>query len=139
MPDTLIMKTTIIIALMAFCIFGWVSQVLAQHIKKDTIYYLLDTVNTPRNDQMIFANKTKLEIFFTIDCPCLRADGEKPIFQSINKYQKNISVQLFKSLKLSSVPLIIKLIIENDNGNDFNNKYVLCVVQPVKKVNTQLT
>lgn len=111
---------------------GMVGNAFAQQMKKDTIYYLLDTAKTPKNDRMIWVSNDKTEKIFVIDCPCLRSDGAKPIFQIRNNPAKTIDSEILKSYKLTSISSIIKLAIDNDKGNEFNEKYILFVIQPIE-------
>lgn len=128
------------IVLITLCLLGLITNGLAQQAKMDTIYYLLDTIRTPRNDQMIIVhnngsekNNHNAQRIFTINCSCLRPDGAMPAFETFLRYEKTINANFFNTLKLASLASIIKLAIDNDTENNFNEKYVLYIISPTKK------
>ena len=68
--------------------------------KKDTIYYLVDTLNTPINDRLITVEKDPglVHQFYTIHCACLD-ESSLPIFRFNVNYQTVIDTKTFETLK----------------------------------------
>jgi hypothetical protein len=126
--------TLIILSLSCLTILGF-----SQLVKKDTLYYLLDTLRTPRNDQMMVAHiftptnsARNAKRVFVIDCSCLKPDGGNPTFEALVRYEKTVGQEFFNSLRLTSISSVIKHAIDNDSGNKFNEKYVFYVLTPSK-------
>ncbi|MFI5159133.1 MAG: hypothetical protein ACHQF4_09730 [Sphingobacteriales bacterium] len=107
-------------------------------VKKDTIYYLIDTARTPKLDRMFGINYVKIAevVQYYIYCPCIWPD-QWPTF--IYERRKNLSDRTFidstfidkKALKKISF-IRLKDLIEKACDNEyytFNAKYVLFFIE----------
>ncbi|MGF7080543.1 hypothetical protein [Mucilaginibacter sp. UYCu711] len=121
-------------SLVIFCLslFGFFCSSSAQElIKKDTMYYLLDTLKIPINDRMItLAEQEGDGKFFLINCPCLSHDEKPQFYYRISK-KISVSKKMFNSIKLISLTSLIE--ITKKSGNDFSNKYVFYMIEPDNK------
>jgi hypothetical protein len=119
------MKSVLILCL---SLFGFVCASSAQRsIKKDTIYYLLDTLKTPANDRMVTVQKNGNGQFTEIKCPCLKAHGTPQFLSRISK-KALLTKEKFGVLKLISLPELIQIVSTYDEH--FNNKYVMYIIEP---------
>jgi len=79
-------------------------------IKKDSVYYLIDTARTPRNDRLWDIHEEYPTIMlYTIKCPCL-AFGNRPTFvDNLElKTDEMISTEEFKAIKLTTMASLIE-------------------------------
>jgi len=100
-------------------------------IKKDTIYYLIDTANVPINDRMITIESAKEYKFYSINCPCLN-NSIKPIFRCNITNQVIMKRSMISSLKFIHLPDLIELVKKKDNGY-FNDNFVIFFIEPYKR------
>jgi len=87
--------------------------------KTDSLYYLVDTINTPVNDRMWEVQSDKINKYYTIKCPCLKNNGKPTFSYSIQKQDigMNLTNKAFKLLNLISLSdLILKSKYIEDNG-----------------------
>jgi hypothetical protein len=117
------------VLILCLSLFGFVSSSYAQNVmKKDTMYYLLDTLKVPINDRMVtLAEKEGDGKFFLIQCPCLAHDEKPQFYYRISK-KISVSKKTFNSIKLISLTSLIE--ITKKSGNDFRNKYVFYMIEP---------
>jgi len=101
------------------------------NIKKDTIYYLVDTAKTSTYDRLITVQKNDTEQFYTINCPCL-INNSKPVFRCNIEKKTYVDTIAFKSLKLTYLSELIELVRKNDNIT-FNDKFTIFFIEPSKK------
>jgi len=126
----MLIKTKLRLLFILLLIIG-LSQAYAQtKAKKDTIYYLLDTLNTPPLERMIKTEASKDIKFYTIMCPCLK-DNVEPAFQSAIASKSYVNNQVFKTYRLISLANLILFVKKNDN-KQFNNKYIIYFIEPDK-------
>lgn len=118
------MKSLIILCL---SLFGCFCSSSAQVIKKDTIYYLLDTLKTPVNDRMVTVHQNGNGQLTEIKCPCLKAHGTPQFLSRISK-KALLTKNKFESLKLISLPGLIQIVSTYDEH--FNNRYMMYIIEP---------
>lgn len=94
--------------------------------KKDTLYYLVDTLHTPKNDRMLEFNSYLRHQFYTINCPCLN-NNTKPQFRTNvnNKININSEYTLLKFISLSG---LIDFVKKNDT-DDFDERHVIYFIE----------
>lgn len=102
--------------------------------KKDSVYYLIDTLNTPKNSQIWEIGIENPFKYYTIKCPCLEF-GRSPTFIYRPDMQKAIMIKqkelkLFKQTNLSG--LIQKA--KEATNKDSANKYTFFIIEPKGKL-----
>lgn len=96
--------------------------------KKDTVYYLADTIKTPVKDRILTAETVKDFKFYTIKCYCLTTNYHIVFRGNISK-QLLLNKITFKKIKLISLPQLIELATKNDNTY-FDQKFVIYFIEP---------
>ena len=129
-----------ILIVLFFVAFFSVSSAKAQTItvKRDTLYYLIDTAKIPKLDRVFSINYVKVAevVQYYINCPCIWSD-QWPTFIYVRK--KNLSDRTFidstfidkKALKKISF-IRLKNLIEKACENEyytFNAKYVMIFIE----------
>ncbi|WP_448703006.1 hypothetical protein ACFGVR_11700 [Mucilaginibacter sp. AW1-3] len=116
------------------CVVGFfmLCSITAYSQKKDTIYYLFDTVHTAPNDRMIRIVRETLGkntyVNYSIQCACL-AYGNMPLFSSNSNKATNINKATFKTLKFIQITHLIELVKTHDNAT-FNDNYDVFFIEP---------
>lgn len=97
----------------------------------DTVYYLVDTANTPKNDQMIEMGIEGRWHYYLIRCNCLKY-SRSPVFAYDVKDQQGESITKkdFKKINLISLPNLIELARDGEGINAFNYKHVAYFLEP---------
>lgn len=107
-----------------------INSVSAQNkLKKDTIYYLLDTLKTSINDRLVTSEIEDGRKIITVNCHCLK-NGDTPQFIYTIKFGLPLKKKIFKSLKLVKLSDLIDLTRKND-FKTFLGKYVLFIIEPL--------
>ncbi|MDP9078436.1 MAG: hypothetical protein M3O71_13465 [Bacteroidota bacterium] len=117
--------------ILLFCSYNAIAQ---KSSKIDSIYYLIDTANTPVNDRMweIHEEYPSFKIYI-IQCPCLQYDQKPSLIYDTKKTNgKVISQKQLKALKLTNIAILI-VKIKQSLTNDFTGKYVFFLVEPLGK------
>ncbi len=105
------MKYLYIFGILVLLLFN-IQKVNAQ-IKRDTIYYLLDTAKVPIKDRMFRIEREGPAMCYILECRCFPySRGITFLFDIANKKEKKISFQEFKKLKTVSVTQLIDLAIK---------------------------
>lgn len=104
-------------------------------IKKDTLYYLIDTIKTPKLDRLFEIEHTKQFVFYTIDCPCY-AVKRKPQFYYRFKGTSNhiaslIPVYIPPNIikKISFVSMFKLVTLSCSEGTHLNDRYIIFFVE----------
>ncbi len=97
----------------------------------DAVYYLVDTANTPKNDQMIEIGIEGRWHYYRIRCNCLKY-SRSPVFAYDVKDQQGESITKndFKKINLISLPNLIELARDGEGIDAFNYKHVACFLEP---------
>ncbi len=122
------MKKVINMILLVSLIFTIDISYSQSNNKKDTIYYLLDTLRIPPSDRMINADIAPPNKFFIINCPCLDS-GNKPVFRANMSKTTYINKEEFKRIKLIHLSTLIEIVRKNDNQH-FDDKYIVFFIEP---------
>jgi len=99
--------------------------------KKDTVYYLLDTLRTPIADRMIIVESDGANKFYTTNCPCL-AHNRSPLFRCHVPNQTYIDQVAFNKLKFVHLAQLIELAKQN-NDYHFDDRHIVYFVVPSGK------
>ncbi|GEM_PF-1785459 len=100
-------------------------------IKKDTVYYLLDTIMTSPGDKLFSITCTNgANTSLEINCPC-RMDGGKPRFSYNVLKPIPLSIEKMRTINYLTLGGLIDLARHNDNLTFFYN-YVLYFIKPSK-------
>jgi hypothetical protein len=115
--------------LICLCFSLLTNSVFAQSkIKKDTIYYLLDTLKIPVNDRIVTSQKMGNATFTEIKCPCVNRN-DHPWFYSPDSKKKIFSKDKFRSIKLINLVSLIEIV--KNSGDNFNKKYSFFIIEPM--------
>lgn len=88
-------------------LFCSLQKVNAQ-VKRDTIYYLLDTANVPIKDRMFRIEREGPAMCYILECKCYPyATGISFLFDIVNKKEKRISLEEFSKIKTVSITELI--------------------------------
>jgi hypothetical protein len=99
--------------------------------KKDTVYYLLDTIMTSPGDKLFSITCTNgANTLLEINCPCLM-DGGKPRFAYNILKPIPLSIEKMRAINSLTLGGLIDLARHNDNLTLFYN-YVLYFIKPSK-------
>jgi len=115
----------------ALCVFlsTLLLKVCAQQNKKiDSIYYLVDTLNTPVSDRMwdIQIENVAMCKLFTIRCPCLKNGGSPTFLYSIEHIDNGVIIKksdLSKIARISLSDLITEAKKIDDNHQRYDYKF----------------
>ena len=82
-------------------------------IKKDSIYFLLDTASIPLNSRMFLVEQEANTKGYILLCQCFPKHENAIFFYQINRAKtKFLSKDTFKSLKTISISELIKIVIK---------------------------
>jgi hypothetical protein len=119
--------------LFSFFLVTFCNYASAQYAKKkDSLYFLLDTIKTPYNDRMwdisFEGNK-----YYTILCPCLRYNG-RPTFLLL-KSNKIIFIDNKALVKLRKIKIISLINLAKSGAEDgsFNKLHNMFIIEPKAK------
>ncbi len=102
------MKYSFIFVIVVLLLFN-LQKVNAQ-IKRDTIYYLLDTAKVPIKDRMFRIEREGPVIGYVLECKCYPyARGIAFYFPITDKKERKISLQEFRKIKTVSIRELIDL------------------------------
>jgi hypothetical protein len=108
---------------------------LKKPIKKDTIYYLVDTAKTPRLDRVFGIEHSKQFVFYNIYCPCYAVKW-KPQFYYVFKGTSNYNANLkpvyttkSKMEKLSFVTLNKLITLSCSEGTNVNSRHNIFFIE----------
>lgn len=101
----------------------------AQNIKKDTVYYLLDTLKTPVNDRIWNVEIESRSKFYIILCRCLKYNCYPTFIRNVNVAAGTLSKSDVNKIKFISLVKLIDLA-GKDGGDSFNNYHVIYFVEP---------
>ena len=108
---------------------------LNKAIKKDTIYYLIDTAKTPKLDRVFEIEHSKQFIFYTIDCYCYAVKWKPQfyyIFKGTSNYDANLNPVYITNSKIEKMSFanLYKLItLSCSEGTNFNARHVIFFVE----------
>jgi hypothetical protein len=122
------MKYLFILAITFLLLFN-LQKVNAQ-VKRDTIYYLLDTAKVPVKDRMFNFTAEGPAMGYTLACQCFPY-GYSIFFyyQIADKKEKRISIQEFRNIKTVSITELIDLALKClPPGN--RNQYQFIFAEP---------
>jgi len=100
------MKTKMVILELILLCLSFCKTYAQNSGKKDTIYYLLDTLSTPPLERMIKTEASKDIKFYTIKCPCLK-DNVEPAFESAIASKSYVNNQVFKTYRFISLAPVL--------------------------------
>lgn len=101
----------------------------AQSIKKDTLYYLLDTVSVPAKDRLFSYEAENATIkWITINCPCLEY-GIKPPFRMNISNQKIVSREWLQTNETVGLTYLLSYLRTKDSPS-LSNSFDLFFVEP---------
>ncbi len=121
---------TIKLLMMFLSLFILTNKTTAQ-VKKDTIYYLLDTLNTPVKDRLITVEKDGSDTFVRINCHCMK-NYEIPVFVFNSKYGIPLQRKVFKSLNTLTLIRLMELA-RAVTSIDFQIHHVFYIIEPKGK------
>ena len=106
-----------------------IQKVNAQ-VKRDSIYYLLDTANVPIKDRMFHIESEGSFMFYSLECKCFPYEyGIGFYYQIDDKKEKRISLREFKKIKTVSITELIDVSLKClPPGN--RNKYQFIFAEP---------
>ncbi|MFI5159226.1 MAG: hypothetical protein ACHQF4_10200 [Sphingobacteriales bacterium] len=122
-----------------FVAFFSVSSAKAQTItvKRDTLYYLIDTAKTTRLDRILWIQHLKDNyIDYQIFCPCIMAStgiqfnfpaGSRNINDPLSVTPTYIKPELIKKIAFTSLVKLIQL--AQNYNQDFNQRYVVFFIE----------
>ncbi|MEX8547583.1 MAG: hypothetical protein V5804_08285 [Mucilaginibacter sp.] len=120
--------------LLAFILISKFTFSQVTTIKRDTLYYLLDTAKIPINDRMIKITDAPLFKFYYFRCPCLD-EGQMPylIHRTNDKGEIIDSSKINKIKMIATVPL---LYLFHKNYYRFNVEHIVYILEvlPDKKI-----
>ena len=123
------MKNLLILS--AFILSGLYSKAQNNKQVRDSIYYLLDTANTPANDRMWEIHQENSLVFYMLQCPCLNFGGEPTFVYNIKKSHQT-EINRLKGIRLITIVDLLKLIKQSE-GEKFNEKHILYLIQPLNR------
>jgi hypothetical protein len=82
--------------------------------KKDTIYYLIDTVTTTKENRLITIQNQNEQNFLIIHCPCLYK-GNEPVFRYNSSLYTTLKKSSIKAIKFAYLKNLIEVVRKNDN------------------------
>ncbi|MDB5002840.1 MAG: hypothetical protein JWQ34_1065 [Mucilaginibacter sp.] len=119
------------ILLLLICLFFSGACLGQNRIKKDTVYYLLDTIMTSPGDKLLSITCTNgANTSLEINCPC-RMDGGKPRFSYNVLKPIPLSVEKIRTINYLTLRGLIDLARHNDDLTFLYN-YVLYFIKPSK-------
>lgn len=122
------MKYLITFATFALLLFS-LQKVKAQ-IKRDTIYYLLDTTKVPIKDRMFISESEGSFKGYVLRCKCFPFGYSIFFYYKIgSKKEKEINLKEFSKLKTVSVTQLMDLAIESLAPAN-KNKYQFIIAEP---------
>lgn len=102
------MKYLFIFGIFVLLLFN--RQEVNAQIKRDTIYYLLDTAKVPKKDRMFRIDREGPAMFYSLECKCFPYEyGIGFYYQIKDKKAKSIGLQEFRQLKTVSIVELIDL------------------------------
>jgi hypothetical protein len=126
------MMKYIIICLLGILFFSD-KEAIAQNqiIKKDTIYYLLDTANTSIKDRMFKIEREGPAMIYQLKCKCYPYSTNITFYFDINhKKEKKIKPQEFNNLSTVSISQLIEIAVKLLAPNE-KNKYKFMFIEPI--------
>ena len=93
--------------------------------KPNSLYYLLDTANTPRNDRMWKVFTDGQYKYFALQCPCLENHGKPTFFYGVQSKENSVLInkKQLQGIKLANLDTLIaasKQIEHNNYARDFS-------------------
>jgi hypothetical protein len=82
---------------------------LNKPIKKDTLYYLIDTAKTPKLDRVFEIENSKQFVFYTIDCPCYAVKWKPQfyyVFKGTSNYDANLKPVYITKSEMKKLPFV---------------------------------
>jgi hypothetical protein len=96
--------------LVILCLSSYIGSAQKVRINNiDSIYYYMDTVNTPVKERMWDAGIESTYQYFTIKCPCLKYNAEPTFIYKINDPGQTISKNTFDNLNTVNLVKLISL------------------------------
>jgi hypothetical protein len=93
----------------------------AQSIKKDTLYYFLDTLAVPAKDRLFSYEAENANIkWVTINCPCLDF-GVKPEFRMVTTSQKIVDINWLQGHETVGLSYLLNYLRTKDNARLISN------------------
>jgi hypothetical protein len=115
-------------------ILGTITAFAQTKQKVDSLYYLIDTANIPKNARLwdIHEEYPSLKAY-VIQCPCLRY-GQEPMFVYDTKEAtgQTITEEELNALKLTNLSTLI-LKAKQFTATDFKGKYIIFLGEPIGK------
>jgi hypothetical protein len=99
--------------------------------RKDTVYYLIDTLKIPVKDRMISTETALPFKFYTLKCNCLSSNN-MPVFRANLSKQNSFDKKQISKIDFISLPKLIELVRKNDDAN-FDDKFTIYFIEPLGK------
>lgn len=101
----------------------------AQSVKKDTLYYLLDTLAVPVKDRLFSYEAENANIkWVTINCACLES-GVKPQFRINTRNQKIVDIRWLQRHETVSLSYLLNYLRTKDDARLISN-FDLFFIEP---------
>ncbi|WP_025145976.1 hypothetical protein [Pedobacter jeongneungensis] len=99
----------------AFLFFSvYIAKAQTQKIKKDTVYYLLDTLSVPAKDRMFKVEREGPAMVYQLQCKCYPYSTSITFYYDINrKKEKIIKISEAKKIKTVSITELISLAVKS--------------------------
>jgi hypothetical protein len=97
----------------------------------NSVYYLLDTANTPRNDRMWKLSTDGRYKYFAIQCPCLENHGKPTFFYDVENKDNAalINKKELRVIKLANLDTLIALSKQIERNNYARN-FPVFLIEP---------
>jgi hypothetical protein len=127
--------TKLFIVLFSILLNTTLKAQLNKPIKKDTLYYLIDTAKTPKLDRVFEIEHSKQFVFYTINCPCYAVKWKPQfyyVFKGTSNYDANLKpVYITKNemKKLPSVTLYKLITLSCSEGTSVNTRHTIFFIE----------
>lgn len=114
-------------------LFFYAQEAVAQNeiIKKDTIYYLLDTTNISIKDRMFNIEREGPAMIYQLKCKCYPYSTNITFYFDINhKKEERIKLREFNKLNTVSIAQLIEIAVKILAPNE-KNKYEFIFIEPI--------
>jgi len=126
-----VMKIYLLFSLLGFMVFNTQkSEAQVKNVKKDTVYYLLDTLAVPIKDRMFKVEREGTAVFFLLKCKCYPFSTDIPFYYDVYRKKENrIKKTEFDQIRTVPITQLIEIAIKCLEAKQVNN-YEFIFIEP---------